>query len=247
MSFSDALNKANQTPAAPTAGAKKGDAVSEAFKKSGEAIRATLTDEQKAAEGSKSDKVAFLAVIADPAVKQDRQSKGNAVPSKMVIGYQLKLLEDATVPFAPQLSTKYDDVQAPVEQAHKAGEVINLNIVETAMLISRPEYAGRFTGEGHPVRLSLAISGSNEYPRPVLKNVDGASSIKESMVMAADMIDDGTGRQRPQVKPEFADKFGGYYTSKTTKKTSTVKPVKNEGEKNLAAAFRAMYQKKFNA
>ena len=50
------------------------------------------------------------------------------------------------------------DVEPATERQVKAGEVVALNIVETAMFISRMEFAGRFTGEGTSVFLSAKTS-----------------------------------------------------------------------------------------
>lgn len=238
-------------PATPAPAANKTAAAgdkTEAFKAHGAAIRAQMTKDQQAVEGSKSDKVAFVCALGDPARKQARVENKASIPSYVVVGYKFKALEDMTVPYAPlkQGWKTILDVEEATEKQVAAGQEFHLNIVETAMLISRVEYAGRFSGEGTQVALSVKTSNDREEPLPILTKV-GAGSIKENMELIADMIggDGADKRGTPQVKPEYADTFGALYNRRTlTKKSAGASKKAGESQANIAAAFRAYYGRK---
>lgn len=232
----------------PTPGGKGVNGKTEAFKAKGAAIRAQMTDDQKAVEGSKSDKVAFVCALGDPSRKQARVENKTSVPSYVVVGYKFRALEAMTVPKAPlkQGMKTILDVEEATERQVAAGEEFSLNIVETAMLISKVEYAGRFSGEGTQVALSVKTSNDREEPLPILNKV-GAGSIKENMELIADMVGgDGTEKNRgtAQVKPEYAETFGALYTRRSlTKKSAGAAKKAGEGQADIAAAFRAYYGK----
>lgn len=236
--------------AAPTpgAGGKGVNSKTEAFKAKGAALRAQMSDDQKATEGSKSDKVAFVCALGDPSRKQARVENKTSVPSYVVVGYKFRALEDMTVPHAPlkQGMRTILDVEEATEKQIPAGQEFHLNIVETAMLISRVEYAGRFSGEGVQVALSVKTSNDREEPLPILNKV-GAGSIKENMELIADMVGgDGTEKNRgtAQVKDEYAETFGALYTRRSLQKKSAGATKKaGEGQADIAAAFRAYYGK----
>lgn len=259
MAISDVLkdNGAKAAPkAAPTAApkaagqAKSGtQAKTEAFKKQGAAERAKMSEDQKAMEGSKSDKVEFLCALGDPARKQSRQEQNTAIPSYVVVGYKFKVLEDGTVPYAPIK----DDWKTPLDvepissRPVKAGDVVALNIVETADFISRIEYAGKFTGGNIGVYIGSKIANDRVEPLPVL-NKEGKGSIKENMELVADMVGgDGTskGGAKPVVKEEYADTFGVLYRRKSLgNKSAGSSKARGETQAELAAAFRALYSGK---
>lgn len=254
MAISDALaaNAAKAEGGAPAATPQKtkaGNSKADAFRSKGEAERAKMSDDQKAAEGSKSDKVEFVCALGDPNRRQDRVSTGTSVESYVVVGYKFKLLEDMTVPHAP-LKEGYKsliDVEPISEEPKKAGDIVSLNLVEAADFISRVEFAGHFTGGDIQVSLSAKISQDRPEPLPVLNRV-GQGSIKEGMELIADMIGgDGTAENKgtPQIKPEFADKFAVLYKKRSVGKKSTgTGKAAGETQKNLAAAFRVIYANK---
>lgn len=233
----------------PTPGAASGaSSKAEAFKAKGKAIRASMSEDQKAAEGSKSDKVAFVCALGDPSRKQARVEKKASVPSYVVVGYKFRALEAMTVPKAPLKEGGKNplDVEEATERQVGAGEEFHLNLVETAMLISRVEYAGRFSGEGTQVALSVKVSAERQEPLPILTKV-GAGSIKENMELIADMVGgDGTEKNRgtAQVKEEYRETFGALYTRRSLQKKSAGANKKpGEGQADIAAAFRAYYGK----
>ena len=231
------------TPAPATKTVTKTDA----FKQQGASLRAQMSEDEKALEGSKSDKVAFVCALGDPNRKQARVENKATIPSYVVVGYKFKVLEDMTVPFAPirQDMKTVLDVEPATERQVKAGEVVALNIVETAMFISRMEFAGKFTGEGTSVFLSAKTSQDRPEPLPIL-NKTGNGSIKDNMELIADMIGaDANTKGTPQIKEEYKESFGAIYAKKSlTKKSAGSAKKAGEGQADIAAAFRNYYASK---
>ena len=265
------LNMPNQEVTAPQAGVapqveapeatttanaepiKKGkkDSKAEAFKAEGAKIRDAESDDVKAAEGSKSDKVAFVCALGDPNKKQPRVANKKDVDSYVVVGYKFKALEDMMVPVAPLKAgfKNLIDTEAPTERQVKAGEMISLNLVETGLFISRNEFAGIFTGEGEAVFVTAKFSDERgDEPLPVLRKMN-PGSIKENMDLVADMVGvTADSKGTPKVKPEYADIFGVLYQARKAQRgTGTPKEkVQGESYKSMAAAFRSFYGKKWN-
>lgn len=226
------------------AGATSNTATAE-FKATGKKARAVMSEDQKAVEGTKSDKVAFVCALGDPNKKQTRVEGGKPVDSYTVVGYKFQILEDCTVPVAP-LKENFKhlaDVGEFSEKPAKAGETVVLNLVETGAFISKIEYAGKFTGNGDPVGLSAKCSASREVPLPILRRLSSSGSIKDNMELIADMVGaDGTNKGTPQIKPEYAEKFSVLYTKrKAGKKNGAVAAKAGESTEDIAAAFRAFY------
>lgn len=219
----------------------------EQFKQDGANIRSQYTDDQKALEGSKSDKVAFVCALGDPNKKQARVEGKQSIDSYAVVGYKFKALEDMTVPFAPikEGFKSLTDVEPATEKAVKAGEVFALNLVETAQLISRIEYAGKFCGEDDVVVLSVKASKSREELLPILSK-QGTGSIKSNMELIAEMQGaTADSKGTPVIKPEFAESFSNLYVKKVAKRGTGTKDKKaGEGQANIAAAFRNLYASK---
>lgn len=234
-----------EAPAAGTGTKKVGGGKVSPFSMKGAAIRQKMTDDEKAIEGSMSAKVAFVCALGDPNKNQSRQAKKEAVPSKTVVGYKVKLLEDMEVPEAPLKADWKDlidyDGTKKTMIPHKAGEVVALNIPEMAMFITDSKFAGKFTGEGRVVSIGGASSESRQIPFPILKLL-GGGSVKENMEMIADMIGTENGSKgTPKIKPEYAEKFGMIYNKISMKKTSAKKSGGSEASANLAAAFRSYF------
>lgn len=248
MALKDKIANAQgeQTKATP-APATKTVTKTDAFKQQGASLRAQMSEDEKALEGSKSDKVAFVCALGDPNRKQARVENKATIPSYVVVGYKFKVLEDMTVPFAPirQDMKTVLDVEPATERQVKAGEVVALNIVETAMFISRMEFAGKFTGEGTSVFLSAKTSQDRPEPLPIL-NKTGNGSIKDNMELIADMIGaDANTKGTPQIKEEYKESFGAIYAKKSlTKKSAGSAKKAGEGQADIAAAFRNYYASK---
>lgn len=249
MAISDVVSKAPATaPAAPAATAQKADNDSNVFRQMGSAARAQMSEDQKAIEGTKKDKVAFVCALGDPGRKQTRVEANVNIPSNVVVGYKFRLLEDMTVPHAPiRADWKTPlDVEPATEVAHRAGDVVALNIVETAMFITRIEFAGQFTGGETGVEISAKRSKERPDPLPVLNKI-GKGSVKENMeligtMVGADSIKDGG---TVQLKDEYKDSFGVLYRKRSLGSKGAAAPkAAGETQADLAAAFRALYAKK---
>ena len=255
MSVEQNVAEATQETAPQTEGAKakKGsNPQAEAFKLEGKRIRDGYDAQTKAILGSKRDKVEFVAAIANPLKKQTRVEKNAPIDSFQIVGYQFRVLEDMDYSFAP-LKPEHNgllDVEKPITKVAKAGEIISLNIAETALFLAKPELDGKTTGGQKPVVIILKFSkfqsGSDSgRPLPALKLDQQQGSVKEVLVDVADKITDANGKVIGKVKPEFEPNFGNLYSVKKRGKigggkTSAPK-VTNEG--NIAAAFKAYLQK----
>lgn len=240
----NATAKTGSTPAVQPP--KAGDVTSDkndAFKAKGKALRETMSEDEKAIEGSASDKVAFICALGDPNRQQSRVDQRQNVPSFTVVGYKFEALEDMEVPempLRPDFKTPLDVADSYTMVPVKKGEKFSLNIIETAVLISDTKYAGEFKGGDKPVKLSSANSKGREYPLPVLKLI-GPGSIKVNMDTVANMVGaTATDKGKPVVKDEYAAKFGVLYEKKKLTKGATASK-KSESSADLAAAFRNLY------
>lgn len=250
MALKDKIAGATPTETAPAPAAKSAKTATktDAFKQQGASLRAQMSEDQKAVEGSKSDAVAFVCALGDPNRKQARVQNKTSIPSYVVVGYKFKVLEDMTVPFAP-IREDYKtplDVEPAQERQVKAGDIVALNIVETAMFICRLEFAGKFSGEGNEVTLSAKTSQDRIDPLPIL-NKAGDGSIKENMELIADMVGQTAENKKgtPQIKDEFKESFGALYAKRSlTKKSASTAKKAGEGQKDIAAAFRNFYASK---
>ena len=123
--------------------------------------------------------------------------------------------------------------------AGKAGQEVDLNIIETAYMISQPQFAGKFTGEGQEVILTAKCSKSREDLLPVLRKSNG--TIKEPMILIADMVGaDENSKGKAQVKEEFA-KFSPLFRKRTSSRGASKNVKAVETAANLAAAFFDLY------
>lgn len=236
--------KADANVTAPEVKGKVGadnSKMKEKFIASGQSERATVDKEK---EGSKSNTVTFLGVVFDNSRNQNRTEKNKTEPSYLVVGYRFQLGEDCMVPEAKIKQDWKDliDVENITERPAKAGEIVELNLVETGYFISKVEYAGKFTGGANPVVLTAKYSASRTEPKPVL-SLDGISgSIKT----------DENGRQSvllctedKKCKPEYQEKWGALFRTKVVRKGGSSAPkATGEAQKDIAAAFRALYASK---
>lgn len=246
MAISDELvnEKTVADGEAKTVGSSKNDQ----FKASGAKARAQMTEDQKAIEGTKSDKVAFICALGDPNKKQSRKEGKMNKDSNVVVGYKFKVLEDMEVPNAPLKADFKNliDVEPVTMVPVKAGQIVSLNLVETGMFITRVEFAGKFTGEGTEVNISAKHSQNRLEPLPALRNGANSGSIKANMELIADMVGASeTSKGTPKIKDEFAEKFSMLYTKRSAgRKTASGAKKEGESTKDIAAAFRALYAKK---
>lgn len=235
---------APEAPAAAPKAGKKGNGNAENFRNLGASLRAKMTEEEKTLEGSKSDKVAFVCTLGDPSRPQKRRSNGQDKPSLQVVGYALKILEDMEVPYAPlkQGFTSMVDCEPIQWKPAKAGETVYLNNLETGTLISQPQFAGSFTGEGTSVSLSIKFSSDRPDPLPILQK-NGEGSIKENMMPIAE--NKGTETAKRWEAKEGFEKFSVLWVKKSAgSRGSAAARKKNDAPKDLAAAFTAFMNKK---
>lgn len=258
MAVSDAIKKATgngapsapvtpQTPA-PKAGATQGSGLGQAFKQEGAKARESMTDDERALEGSKSHTLEFICALGDPSSSQSRKEGNTYVPCKAVIGAKFRFLEDAMCPYAPlkeNCANTTDTVPLTEVQVH-AGDVVALNLTEYAALLAKVEYAGRATGGSTPVMLGCTVRKDGGFPLPQLNLTAAKGSYKENMEMVAEAIggENGT-RKSYKVREEYAEKFGAWYNKKSMSKGSASAPKKKgEASANIAAAFRIALAKK---
>lgn len=233
--------------AAPTVKKSKGTSEkTDKFRATGAAERKMMTEDQKAIEGTKQDKVEFICALGNPSVRQGRREGNETIPSHKVIGYKFKVLEDCMVPVAKikENYTSYLDTEPITERPAKAGEIIAMNPVEMAQFISKIEYAGKFTGGAIGVGLSAKTSDDRQEPLPVLNRI-GKGSVKENMELIGEVVGgDGTvkGGGHVVLKPEYEEMYGMMFRKNSLgKKGSGVSRKEGETQADLAAAFRTYY------
>lgn len=248
MGFLDSMKaeaiSAPTTPNIPTvgnaSGKAKGSPEHARFLADGRALAESADDETKKKEGSKSDKIAFIQCLGDGTHPSKRSEHGNPnIDTLVVIGYAFKALEDVMVPVAPYKPAPklFNDVEEPTERLVKAGEEFYLNIIETGALITRPEYCGKFTGEGKTVTLSISISkATGGAPRPVLKIDKG--SIKSNIESVCYTHKEGDKIIYDGCKPQYAA-FEPYFVRKSPRKSAAAAKNAAEHHKALSYAFQA--------
>ncbi len=216
----------------------------DAFKAEGASIRAGLTEEQKALEGSMSEQVAFVACLGNPDKPGKRKEGALDVPTYEVVGYKFKLLADMDI---PRSALKGNDPCScdTIEwvPAH-AGDVVNLTIMEAAALATKVEFSGKFTGEGQEIVFAVKISASNNgQPRPYFKRKE-KPSIKVDMDLIADVTTNEAGKNTSVIKEEYAEKFSSLFQKRTSTRAGQSKKKVDDGCKNLSAAFRQYLSQK---
>lgn len=234
-----------QTPEQQAKAARLND-----FKVQGESARNAVQEADKAKEGSKSDKIEFLAVLFNPKKPQKRVQGNKQIDSYVVAGYRFKVLEATKVPHAPYLDNTMMkiDTESVTWETVPAGTIINLNLMETTLLISQYEYAGVFSGGTRPVQLgatattnqSLMENTTTNGFKPQLNLISKEGSIKDG---ASDYIADLQG-DKYVVKPEYAASFDKLFVHKVRSDKKNASRGNGEPAKNLAAAFNKLFQSK---
>lgn len=230
--------KAPQTaPKADTVkGAKGKDSKVEQFKRDGASLRAAMSEDQKALEGSKSDTIEFVSCLGNPMKKRNRKTEGKYVDAVAVVGYRFKSTEDIQVPVAPfkdEPKDQYDVNKTGEKRAVKAGEEFDVNVIEAAILMSQVEYAGTASGGGQEVYMYPNSSQDSAMPRPAFRSTGG--SIKENTIMIAEKVG-----EEWQVKPGF-EAFAAVVKKRAGRSKGAGKGKSRDNIKDAAAAFRKMY------
>jgi len=232
----------------PTAGGATGKSNPdvEAFRAMGREFRAGMSDDMKAAEGSKANTLAFVAALGDPRQRQDRVANNASLESYLVVGFRFRAIEPVTYEKIP-LKTGARDIIDVDYDAHtpvtvQAGEEFDLNLMEMARLLADPLYAGSATGGEKGVYLTFKDSKARKDMLPVLSCI-GKGSVKEGMILIGQKVDDNTWA----AKPEFAEKFGVLYTKKAAvRKGSAAAKDPNNTRKEVAASFYSFFLKKMS-
>jgi hypothetical protein len=247
MAITDEMNKGAAVAAPETAGKSvDADVVAKhkAFRNLGESIRSNMTEEEKAAEGSKSGTLEFVHCLGNPKVPQPRKENGQTIPSVQVVGYTFKTTEDIDVPVMPYVegaSSNLLNVEYGAETRHiAAGTTFNLNVLEAGGLLSKVEYAGKASGGGRPVVLAVSFSKTRPDPLPQLRLESQSGSIKDTIIDVATKGADG----KWACKPEYQE-FGKLFVSRTSTRPGSGAPkAAGESSKSVAAAFRDFLAKK---
>lgn len=227
-----------------TTGGKAGGK-SEAFRNTGREILANMSEDEKAAMGSKSNAIAFVTALGDPRQKQDRVQGNATVPSWLVVGFRFKAVEPVTIIRKPFNNPPKDildvDHSSMVTETIPAGQTFDLNLTETARLLAQHVYGGAATGGEKGVFLTYKESQTRKDPLPVLACI-GKGSVKEGMILIADKV----GENEYKVKPEF-QAFAPLYTKKNAvKKGSSAAKEQTTARHEVSAAFLAFLMKKEN-
>lgn len=252
MALSDVINQTSAPAAAPvapatapaTAPAAKAKGNDKHSKFLAEGSKLMETNRNEAVEGSKAGSIAFIRCLGDPTRPSKRTEGGNSnIPTYLVIGYEFKALEDVYVPVAPyrEGAKTFNDVDAKSEdRLVKAGETFSLNLMETGMLISRPEYCGTFNGDGTTVKFEVKYSMNSDFPRPLLQKA-GVGSIKENIGLVADVEKKDNKNIFKAIKPGY-EAFEPYFHKRTAVRGTGATAPKADNSKALAYAFQAYIQ-----
>lgn len=230
----------------------------EAFRARGASIRNAMSVEEKADEGSLSNKVAFVITLGDPH-QNDKRSIGKKEGSNKTqyedcikpVGYKFRALADIEVPSVTlkanaNYSFEYEGVNwVPV----KAGETFNLTLFEAGLLLSQLKFAGRVNGgDGGEVVLHVTFTKNridaqgNMQPLVVLKRI--GSAIKDNIEPIAVSNVDANGKKSFILKDEYKDKFAWCFKPKSISRSSgSGSKTKENIPANLAGALRDYYAK----
>ena len=247
MAITSELTNENAAPEkAVSAATKNESAMNAQFRAKGQAVRANMSDAEKAAEGSKSDTLEFVHALGNPRKTQSRVENKTALPSIQVCGFTFKTSVDIDVPVYPFLDTASqspDRVEYTTQTKHiAAGSTFNLNLMETAGLLARVEYAGKATGGSKPVALSSTVSKERNDPLPQLRLIGGTGSVKEGIVEVATKNENGNW----VVKPEYEEYKNLFLKKQGGRPGTGARKVSGETTKDIAAAFRAFIAEKSN-
>lgn len=207
------------------------------LKEQGQAILAGLSEDEQKTLGSKSGNVEFLGLITNPyfTVTRTNRRTGETVKGEETVGALLKNVgeEPITVKTIPNKTFKvmdadFDNVS---EREVKPGEEFQVNSIELGELISRYEYASKFTGGGKIVSYT-AQSPKEEGTLPTTKLRIEGGSVKDYSVSIADTSEDG---KTKVMKDDFKEKFEIFSTrSKGRRSVGGSKKKTNVNEAGLA-------------
>lgn len=238
-------------PKPPQAVETAKSAKAEEFKRKGAILRSNMSDEERAAEGAKAEDIEFLACLGNPAHPRSRATTNKGADGRnmydktlLVVGYKLMAHAPVDVPVCPLKPDcqSYLDVNMTDEKKHvEAGQEFNVNVMEMAVLASRPEYAGFFKGGGKSARLGAAINSKRETPTPTLTLEEGGKT-KDGMIEIATNVGGVNGKGGTwHVKDEYQEFAPLFVKKRASRGTSAKAKAAGEATKNTAAAFRALF------
>jgi hypothetical protein len=230
-------------PSAPSVDAQAKTKNNE-LKNIGEQARGTMTDAEKAMEGSKSAAIQMVRAIGNANKKVTRTGPNKeSIVSNEVIGYVIKNVsgEAIAIPVAPYKGSNICEANISGETRQlPAGAQTVVNLVEAGMLVSQVEFAGKFTGNGVEARFTPKPQKDSQLPKVTFKTSGG--SIKDNMLLigkeksadgqvmfTGECAEFATDLER-SFKPVFVRKSASRGTKKVAKDTFAIN----------AAAFRQM-------
>jgi hypothetical protein len=236
------------------------------FKNAGSQRREKEGAELEQIEGSKSGDLTFVKCLMNPAQPQKRKEGDDNLPSFKVVGYLFTLNAPIALPSCP-LTT--NDVINPAgemnitwaAQPTPAGQTVALNLMETAALLSKAEYAGIASGDPNKsvvlrVKSSMKAGKEGQAGVPQYKpylDLLNAGSIKQYEEFIANgtetQVLDKDGKPVPNakkyvdcvVKEEYKEKFGKLFEKRATQRPGSG-AKKIESNKEIAAAFRTFFE-----
>lgn len=217
------------------------------YREQGKQIYSKLSEEQRDILGSKSGDLEFIALITNPYRTVTRTVNGKPINGEESVGAILKNVgkEDIVVNQIPNKSPKVMDAdfENVSEVTVKPGEEFQVNWIEVAALLTRPEYGSKATGGGKQVSYSASSSKAVGLPTTRL-NIAGGS-IKDHGVSIADTSKGADGKAVRTVKPEFAEKFG-IFSQRGVRKTGVSGASAKRKTSAVGLAVQNLFQQKLN-
>jgi len=196
----------------------------------GEAVIESLTDEERAIIGSKSNTVIFKVLLGLASKRSNRRvSEGQNNACSTPIAGVYVLTEDAEIPrinVELDNETGIDPDKDITWVLQKAGEEFDMTHYEFMYFITQPQYAGEFAVEGNSkggffsAKLPNYLNGKAKLPTPVV-NIRG-EAIKANIVNIDEKVGD-----KWQIKEEYKERYGALIKPRVAVRTSGAKKESN--------------------
>jgi hypothetical protein len=231
---------APQTPAVDAQAKSKNNEL----KNIGDAVRGSMSDAEKAMEGTKSAAIQLIRAIGNANKKVTRTSPNKeSITSNEVIGYVIKNVsgEAINIPVAPYKGSNICEANISGEMRQlPAGAQTVVNLVEAGMLVSQVEFAGKFTGGGVEARFTPKTQKDSQLPKVTFKISGG--SIKDNMLLIGkDKTADGQVQfvgEATEFATDLERSFKAVFARKSANRAA--KKVAKDTFAINAAAFRQM-------
>ena len=180
----------------------------------GEKVYRSFTEEQKDKLFSLEGTIHFVNLLGTSSQTSGllKTEDGSTKYAMKVVGVKLRTDIDIEVPVISVLKDKKTGI-APEDVSSrniKAGEEFNLNMYEVMLLITRPEYSGCITRDGHTrgvyfsARTVNYYNGKEKLPTPSLSARTGTGALRDSTIA----IDKKISRGAYVIKDEYKKEFG---------------------------------------